>query len=556
MALNARTPTYGRLERQGSRWVLSGIPPHVAIRLKSVFTRVPKHQTEVFDLPFNEEMSADLRWFLHRYPCVMSDDDRAALEEGNRLFEADRAASEAILLPDWQPPARHGFRPGRDAYHYQKQAAELLLRKKSLLIGDTMGLGKTITALHALAGSPYLPAAIVVQAHLPSQWVEEFIKPFTYMSAHVIEGTKPYSLPPANLYIFRYSNIHGWVDIAATGMFKAVIYDEIQELRNGTATAKGKAADVFSHNAALRCGLSGTPVFNYGSEIFSILKFLNPETLGSWEDFAREWCRMGNGGKWIVKDPDALGSYLRESQIFVRRLRQGRPVNRVPVEVDFDEEVAADASDLARKLAMKVMTGSFVEKGLAARELDAFARLQTGLAKADSVAALVRMHLEKGIAVLLGGWHRSVYDRWLKLLSDFKPVLYTGTESAMQKDRAKRAFINGDTNLMIISLRSGAGLDGLQKRCSTVIIGEMDWSPATIDQLLARVDRPGQPADEVTAIFPYVNFGSDPTIMAVNAIKKDQQRGIHDPGTQLPAVYTDESRIKMLAESFLSGANQ
>lgn len=549
--MTMKRPTYGRLELQGNRWVLSDIPPHVAIRLKSVFPRVPKYQTGVFDLPHHPEWDADILWFCQRYPLQISENDRRILEGGKELFEQDRAASEAILLPDWQPPSRHGFRPGRDAYHYQKQASELLLRKKALLLGDDMGLGKTIAALHALAGSPYLPAAIVVQAHLPRQWVEEYIKPFTYMSAHIIEGTKPYNLPPANLYIFKYSNIHGWVDIAATGMFKAVVYDEIQELRNGTDTAKGKAAKVFSDNAALRTGLSGTPIFNYGSEIFNIVKFLNEEILGTWEDFVREWCRMGNGGKWLVKDPDALGSYLRESQIFLRRLRQGRPINRIPIEVDYDEEIADDAADLAKKLAIKVMTGSFIEAGSAARELDAFARLQTGLAKAKSVAALARMHLEKGIPILLAGWHREVYRVWLDELKDFNPMLYTGSESIRQKERTKHAFINGDTDLMIISLRSGAGLDGLQKRCSTVILGEADWSPQIAEQLYARVDRPGQAAEEITAYIPYVNYGSDPTIMAVNAIKKDQARGINDPGLEAPAAYTDESKFKMLAKQFL-----
>lgn len=542
--------TYGRLLRQDGRWMVADVPPHIAIRLKSIFPRIPKTQTAPFDLPLTDEMSADLEWFQVRYPMAMSDEDRAYLSRATRLFEEDRAASEAILLPGWAPPIRHGLKPGISAYPHQKQAAELLIRKKALLIGDDVGLGKTVSSLYALAGSPYLPAAIVVQSHLPTQWVEEFIEPFTYMSAHVIKGTKPYDLPPANLYIFRYSNIHGWVDVAATGFFKAVVYDEIQELRKGSQTRKGQAAKVFSDNAAIRCGLSATPVYNYGGEIFNILTFLNPEILGEWPDFVREWCKSDNG-KWIVDDPDALGSYLRESQVFIRRLRQGRPINRIPMEVDYDEEVAESAANLARALAIKVTTGSFVERGQAARELDAFARLQTGLAKAAGVAAIVRIHLEKGIPLLLAGWHRDVYSKWLELLAEFKPMLYTGSETTRQKNRVKKAFIEGETNLMIISLRSGAGLDGLQKRCSTVVVGEFDWSPAVIEQLLGRVDRPGQREDEITAIFPFVNYGSDPTVMAVNAIKKDQQRGVHDPGTTLPAVYTDESRVKMLAESFL-----
>lgn len=898
--MTVKVPTYGRLQLQGNRWVLSDIPPHVAIRLKSMFPRVPKHQTGVFDLPANDAMSADLQWFLQRYPMDMSAADMERLHQGTEQFEADRIRTEEILMPDWQPPSKHGFRPGLDAYHFQKQAAELWLRKKGLLLGDDVGLGKTISALYGLAGSRYLPAAIVVQAHLPTQWVNEYIVPFTYMTAHIIDGTKPYNLPPANLYVFKYSNIHGWSDIAGTGLFKAVVYDEIQELRNGTATAKGAAAKVFSDNAELRLGASATPVFNYGSEIWSIYQFIDPEILGPWEEFVREWCRMGPGQKWVVTDPDALGSYLRESQVFLRRLRQGRKINTIPVEVDFDQQVADDAEKLARALAQKVMTGSFVEAGLAARELDAFARLQTGLAKAKSVAVLARMYLKQGIPVLLAGWHRecfgagtpvllidgkikpvenirvgeelmgpdghprvvqsltrgrgklyrivpnkgeswicsenhiltlrnteskdyrtekvtvrqflnfseskkrryclyrseavsfvgqeavkepwllgywlgdgasnlqdfristaddevveelksiaarydllvrkfkckggatrccfyalsaahrpggwyrnevletfrdlglhknkhipheyltadiesrrellaglldsdghvyregsnspgtvefvnknirlisgvlfvarslglaanaaettirggysgsnltkayrvtisgdltairpriarkkipvrnqkknvlhtgfrieavgegdffgfevdrdnlfllgdftvvhNCYKIWQEELKEFNPLLYTGSESAKQKDRVKKAFIEGESDCVLISLRSGAGLDGLQKRCSTVIVGEMDWAPAVVTQLVGRVDRPGQPSDEITVIYPYVNYGSDPTMMAVNAVKKDQARGINDPGLKTPAVYSDESRFKMLAKQFL-----
>ncbi len=545
------TISYGRVTFQENRWLLSDVPPHVAIRLKSMFPRIPKHQTVVFDLPNTTSMCADILWFLQRYDMEISEVDRALLLNGGEQFEKDRLATEQILMPDWVPPEKHGFRPGKDAYLMQKQAAELWIKKKGLLIGDPTGLGKTISALYGLAGSPYLPAAVVVQSHLPTQWVNEYIKPFTYMSSHIINGTKPYSLPPANLYIFRYSNISGWSDIAGTGLFKSVIYDEIQELRSGTETRKGAAAMVFSDNAELRLGLSATPIFNYGSEIFSIMRFLDAEVLGEWPDFLREWCRMGPGQKWIVKDPDALGSYLREAQVFIRRDKQGRKINRIPIEVAFDQKVADDAAELAKALAQKVIGGSFVEAGLAARELDAFARLQTGLAKAKSVAMLAKMHLSKGIPIILAGWHRAVYDCWMEELKEFKPVLYTGSETGRQKDRAKDDFIAGKTDLMIISLRSGAGVDGLQKRCSTVIIGELDWAPAVIEQLLGRVDRPGQPAEEITAIFPYVEYGSDPTIIRVNAIKSDQARGINNPGLAPLPVYTDESRIRMLAKSFL-----
>ena len=71
-------------------------------------------------------------------------------------------------------------------------------------------------------------------------------------------------------------------------------------------------------------------------------------------------------------------------------------------------------------------------------ELDKLLRRVTGIAKARHVAAYVRILLESGAPVLLAGWHRDVYDIWRGALAEFRPVLYSGTETAKQKDRAKQ----------------------------------------------------------------------------------------------------------------------
>ena len=104
---------------------------------------------------------------------------------------------------------------------------------------------------------------------------------------------------------------------------------------------------------------------------------------------------------------------------------------------------------------------------------------------------------------------------------------------------------------MIISLRSGAGLDGLQQRCATAVIGELDWSPKVHDQLLGRLDRPGQ-TREVTALFLHANGGADPLIVAMNGLKASQSEGIVNPLGGPQAVHSDESRIRQLAEQFLA----
>lgn len=542
--------TYGELRFDDDRWRMDGLEPHVAIRLKAMFPGIHKGSTGPFHFGDTDDVATDLEWFLHRYPMAISEADRDRLQRSCRAFAQVRDDVEAILLPEWSPPPLAGFREGRELYRYQAQAVEIARRRKRLLLLDDVGLGKTVSALGALVDGEHLPAAIIVQPHLRTQWLKEYVEKFTHLSAHIIKGTAPYDLPKADLYIFSYSNISGWVDVAKTGFFKAVVYDEVQELRHGAGTAKGYAARAFTAAATLRLGLTATPVYNYGYEIFNVVEAIEPGALGAAEDFIREWC-TGRNGKWVVKDPDALGTHLREINLVLRRERAGAPINTLTIEVDYDQEVEDDAESLMRTLAMKVIHGSFVERGQAARELDMYARMVTGLAKARHVAAYVRMLLEAGEPVLLAGWHRDVYEVWAKELSRYRPVLYSGSETTAQKDRAKAAFISGETDLMMISLRSGAGLDGLQGRCCHVVFGELDWSPKVHEQVIGRLDRPGQ-SRQVTAIYLHANGGSDPLLIGTLGLKASQAQGIVDPMKGLVQVHSDDSRIRALAERFLT----
>jgi SNF2 family DNA or RNA helicase len=66
----------------------------------------------------------------------------------------------------------------------------------------------------------------------------------------------------------------------------------VQNLRHGRGTQKGQAGDVFADNAALRIGLSATPIFGYGGEMFNICDIIEPGILGTREEFVREWCVM------------------------------------------------------------------------------------------------------------------------------------------------------------------------------------------------------------------------------------------------------------------------
>jgi SNF2 family DNA or RNA helicase len=162
------------------------------------------------------------------------------------------------------------------------------------------------------------------------------------------------------------------------------------------------------------------------------------------------------------------------------------------------------------------------------------------------------MLLDSGEPILLFGWHHAVYDIWMEGLAEFKPVLYTGHESPTQKEAAKAAFLSGASRVMIISLRSGAGLDGLQAVCSTAVVGELDWSPAVIEQCIGRIDRDGQKTP-CTAFYLVSESGADPIMAEVLGVKREQLESVRNPDMALAErIDNGENNIRRLAREFLA----
>jgi len=542
--------TFGSLTymKSTNKWLFDEIEPHVMIKLKSIFKRINRTQTSPFEMNHSKEFALDLHWFLQRYPLAITPEDMNFLVNCKDEQLSFVASLEELLSPDYVPKVADLKKPLR---HYQAVAVDLFVRGRHLLIGDVVGLGKTVDAIGAWCDPSTRPAAVVVQTHLPNQW-DEKIKEFSDLKVHIVKGGPVYQLPPADVYIFKYSQLHKWVDVFGQGFIKTVVFDEIQELRKDDS-AKYRAAEILARSTTGVLGLSATPIFNYGSEIWNIMNIIKEGCLDTKEAFTREWC--GGGFRGIVTDTKALGTYLRENHLFLRRTREEvgmelPPVNTVIETVEYDHEEVDRVQELASVLATKVLHGSYYESGQAARELDIMLRQVTGISKAKQVAEYVKMLVESGESVLLAGWHREVYDIWNRELQHLNPVMYTGSESPSQKKKAKDDFICGNSNLMMISLRSGVGLDGLQRRGSIVVFGELDWSPAIHEQVIGRLNRDGQ-QQQVTAIFLVSNGGSDPGIVEMLGLKSSQASGILDPLLGAQIQHKDSSRIKELARKYL-----
>ncbi len=347
------------------------------------------------------------------------------------------------------------------------------------------------------------------------------------------------------------------IHIAATGSNSHCRF----QLRNGTSTARGAAANLLAQRAAYRLGLSATPIYNHGGEMHAVLEFLAPGALGSYEEFQREWA---GGYKGAVKDPAALGTYLRQRGLYLRRTRAdvGRelpPLSIIEQIVDHDASELGAIEEEAAALARFILSGRELVRGQkmsAGGDLDWKLRHATGIAKAPYVAAFVRLLVESGEKVLLYGWHHDVYDLWADRLQDLKPVFYTGRQTINERAAAKQSFVNGESPVLVMSLRAGAGLDGLQQvpGARTVVFGELDWSPGVHEQAIGRIHRDGI-GDPVAAYFLVAEDGSDPIVAEALGLKKAQITGLRDPDAPEVTLRAEGERARTLAETYLRQRN-
>lgn len=554
-------------DKKEKRWVIQ-CEPHIAIRLKRWFGKLGRASAKYYHLADTTETARDLQMFCDRFGI-------SANGYGDYLTAraGEHKDMEKVILSVLDGTVQvEGFELAVPARDYQKIGAQLALKTRGVLIADDLGLGKTCIAIAMLTKPETLPALVVTMAHLPRQWQRELKKFAPNLQTHILKSTKPYdynslgSVPNqigfynrTDVVIANYHKLAGWVHVLSSGAIKTVIFDECQELRRAESE-KYKAARAIAQSAEYRLGLSATPIYNYGGEFYNIYECLAPGRLGAKSEFLTEWCGSSYADdKAKIGNPKAFGAYLRSEGLMLRRTReevglQLPPLTKVPHHIEADlaqlKEVSASCAELARFILG--LGGNFAakEKNIVGAEFNNKLRQATGIAKAPFIAEFVRMVVESGEPVMVGAWHREVYAILLDKLKDLRPVMFTGTESAMQKEEAVRKFVAGETKIFIMSLRSGAGLDGLQGHCRTGIIAELDWSPAVHEQFFGRFFRPGQKERSV-GYYLISDYGSDPTIVDILGLKKEQSEGVIELRRNVAETQVDPDYVKKLATAYL-----
>ena len=517
--------TYGMLSynRKSKVWTIKG-EPCVTELAKRLFPGCEGRGRGVARFTAHRRIIGDLNWLMLRYPLQIRESDRerwaSALEEA-REYAVRR--EQALSMPETATPPAETF--SGELLPFQKQGLGFLLSTRRCLLADEMGLGKTVQALAFLATTAAYPAILVVPPHLIRNWqreVERFLSPDHRLRVHVIRGLTPYALPEADIYIIHYLLLRGWKEVLPGLGLRTVIFDEMQELRRN-GTGKYSAASLLSEACENCIGLSGTPIYNNGGEIWNVVNIIDFHFLGDWESFSREWCYGYNTA--VVAKPELLGEYLRGEGLMLRRLKTDvltelAPKRRLVQEIDWDDAVYRELmAPVAQQLQLLRATDDPSRRAIIEDAISQTQRQATGIAKAPFVCAFVRALVEGGEKVLLMAHHHAVMDIYKKELKALSPRFITGRETDRQKDEAAAAFMEGKTDLLCISLRSASGLN--LQRASCVVFGELDWSPAVHSQAEDRAHRVGQ-RDSLLCYYLVSPKGSDRDMQDALGLKVSQ----------------------------------
>ena len=524
--------TYGTLSynRRSKCWTVKA-DPSVTEMCKRLFPGSAGSKRGEARFTAHRRMVGDLMWLMLRYPLEVNPRDRAVWDKAVQDAR-EHAIRKAIAskLPERMTPPEGTFTG--ELRPFQQEGLAFLMQHDRCLLADEMGLGKTVQALSYLASTDSFPALVIPPAHLTRNWQEEASR-FLRLHGekpriHVIRGLKPYELPEADIYIMHYLLLRGWKEVLPTLGFRAVIFDEVQELRH-TGTEKYSAASLLSESCERVIGLSGTPIYNTGGEIWNVINILDYHFLGDWESFSREWC-YGYGNAVVVK-PQLLGDYLRSEGLMLRRTKQEvlkelPPKRRAVQELDWNDKLYAQLMapilpDVVRWKTDGTLTAS--ARAMLEESISQHVRQATGVAKAPYVCQFVRALLDSGEKVLLFAHHHAVMDAYKQELKHYRPGFITGRETISAKADAVERFMSGKTDVLCISLRAASGLN--LQRATCVVFGELDWSPAVHSQAEDRAHRMGQ-EDSLLCYYLVAPQGSDAAMQEALGLKVSQFVGL------------------------------
>ena len=449
----------------------------------------------------------------------LKEDSGLSLQKG-KSFRALVRNMKTVDDNDFEvPPELDGILRG-----YQKQGFLWIKTLKANgfggILADDMGLGKTLQVIAFLlsewkesGGNPGRPWLIVCPASLVFNWkseVERFAPVLPVYAAAGGAGERKQLLEQAarekkGVIITSYELLRRDIDIY-TGMdFACEVIDEAQFIKNHSTQAARAVKQV---PAGFRLALTGTPVENRLSELWSIFDFLMPGFLYSYRKF-RERYELP-----IVKnqDPEALTALRRMTGPFVLRRLKKDVLRELPGK---EERIVYSAASgrqqklytaSALKLKEALAGGAWSGNG----KLEVLSQLMrlrqiccdpalcfedyTGeSAKLETCVSLIASASAAGHKILLFSQFASMLERIRERLlqEGISSHLLVGATPKEERSRMVQAFASDEVPVFLISLKAGG--TGLNLTAADIVIHyDPWWNVAAQNQATDRAYRIGQ----------------------------------------------------------------
>ena len=430
---------------------------------------------------------------------------------------------------------------------YQKTGYRWLKTLESCQFGgilaDDMGLGKTLQAISFLlsAKKKGVTSLIVAPSSLVFNWGEEFERFAPQMNVQLIAGDqqerqkKIESCAEYDVSITSYDLLKRDISYYKGKAFQYEIIDEAQYIKNHT-TAAAKAVKVI--DSQMRIAMTGTPIENRLSELWSIFDFLMPGFLYNYETFKKEIetpvVKNGDEGVMtrlqkmvapfimrrlkmdVLKDlPDKL-----EEVRYVKFDKEQQTVYDAQV-VHMQELLAAQDNETFNKNKLKVLAELTRLRQICCDPSLCFENYQGESGKLDSCMELVKSAIDGGHKMLLFSQFTSMLDLIKKRLEQEKIAYYVITGDVTKEKRLQlvKEFNKDTVPVFLISLKAGGV--GLNLTGADVVIHyDPWWNIAAQNQATDRAHRIGQ-TKKVTVYKLIARHTIEEKILKLQETKRD-----------------------------------
>lgn len=446
------------------------------------------------------------------------------LEEHEDIYsDRDRHFKEVIK----------GFKTVKDADFEEPESLSRIMRKyqkngykwlRTLeawkfggILADDMGLGKTLQVISVLLAAKQegrgSTALVVTPASLVFNWGEEFRRFAPKLRVSIVTGTQAVrqeaiaAYQESDVLITSYDLLKRDILYYEDKTFSYEIIDEAQYIKNHT-TAAAKAVKVI--HSDIRYALTGTPIENRLSELWSIFDYLMPGFLYGYDVFKREIETP------IVKYEDAAAMKRLQKMVgpFILRRVKEDVLKDLPEKLEECRYVQFDSEQ------QKLYDGQVVHmKETIARQDDAefgknklqilaeltrlrqiccdpalcFENYHGEAAKLEACMELIESAIDGGHRMLVFSQFTSMLEILQRRLDEAGISYYTimGSTSKEKRLQLVRDFNEGDTPVFLISLKAGGV--GLNLTGADVVIHyDPWWNLAAQNQATDRAHRIGQ----------------------------------------------------------------